>query len=431
MPLIHLSCFRVDITPPYGHPLCAGMVLPVKGVSDSLFARGIILLSETELPIVICAVDWCEIRNDDYYFWREQIAQAVQTSPDRVVVQCVHQHNAPIVDTNMQELITKLPGNFSIMDITWCQEAAQRTAQAARESLCSTNTITHVGIGKAKVQDIASNRRIMNAEGKVENVRWSACPDSNLRAAPEGIIDPMLKTVSFWQHSKKLTSLHHYATHPMSYYGDGIVTSDFTGNAREKCAEIDGVPHLYFTGCAGDITAGKYNDGSPESRANLTERLYSAILESEGQVELLPLEEIHWQSQVIQFPENSIRSADMLQAILNDASKTDGERIGAALELAFKQRLSLHPKISISCLALGESIRMLYLPGEPFIDYQLFAQRIVPDLFVAVSGYGDGGPGYIPLARSYPEGGYEPTGAFVGPDSEILLKEAIRSLLNS
>ena len=42
----------------------------------------------------------------------------------------------------------------------------------------------------------------------------------------------MLKTVSFWNGDAKLAALHYYATHPMSYYGDGLVTSDFVGLAR-------------------------------------------------------------------------------------------------------------------------------------------------------------------------------------------------------
>jgi len=46
---------------------------------------------------------------------------------------------------------------------------------------------------------------------------------------------------------------------------------------------------------------------------------------------------------------------------------------------------------------------------ESFIEYQLFAQQQLPGAFVATASYGDGPPGYIPLERSFAEGGYEPT----------------------
>ena len=58
---------------------------------------------------------------------------------------------------------------------------------------------------------------------------------------------------------------------------------------------------------------------------------------------------------------------------------------------------------------------MLHLPGEPFIEYQLAAQKLRKDTFVCVAGYGDGGPGYIPTDKAFLEGGYEPTVALAAP----------------
>ena len=71
---------------------------------------------------------------------------------------------------------------------------------------------------------------------------------------------------------------------------------------------------------------------------------------------------------------------------------------------------------------------VLDLPGEPFIEYQLHAQGLSPDRFVCVAGYGDGGPGYLPTAAAYDEGGYEPTVALEAP-SEALLKRTLAKLL--
>jgi hypothetical protein len=48
-----------------------------------------------------------------------------------------------------------------------------------------------------------------------------------------------------------------------------------------------------------------------------------------------------------------------------------------------------------------------------------------------VAGYGDGGPGYLPIAKAYTEGGYEPTVALAGPKSEVILQEAIARLIQS
>src|SRR5262249_48693611 len=69
--------------------------------------------------------------------------------------------------------------------------------------------------------------------------------------------------------------------------------------------------------------------------------------------------------------------------------------------------------------------------GEAFIEYQLAAQQMRPDAAVHVAAYGDDGPGYIPTARAYLEGGYEPTVALSGPDSEAILLKSMRKLLKA
>jgi len=74
-------------------------------------------------------------------------------------------------------------------------------------------------------------------------------------------------------------------------------------------------------------------------------------------------------------------------------------------------------------------VRILHLPGEPFVEFQLFAQQQSPEDFVAVAGYGLGSPGYICTEKAFEEGAYEPSASAVKPCSERLLKAAIRQLL--
>jgi hypothetical protein len=85
--------------------------------------------------------------------------------------------------------------------------------------------------------------------------------------------------------------------------------------------------------------------------------------------------------------------------------------------------------VQFTSLHLGDHVRLLHLPGEAFVEYQLFAQQQAPGSFVATASYGDGGPGYIPLEKSFAEGGYEPTQAYATPQSERQMKDAIIDLL--
>jgi hypothetical protein len=114
--------------------------------------------------------------------------------------------------------------------------------------------------------------------------------------------------------------------------------------------------------------------------------------------------------------------------VLIDSKQSAAKRINAAFQLAWLKRKDR--PINLTCLDLGQ-VQLLHLPGEPFIEYQLDAKKARSDVAVCVAGYGDGGPGYLPTARAYAEGGYEPTVALAGLKSEVILQEAIAKLIQS
>ena len=100
--------------------------------------------------------------------------------------------------------------------------------------------------------------------------------------------------------------------------------------------------------------------------------------------------------------------------------------------VAWLARCTAGHKIDISLLAIG-NVRVLHMPGELFVEYQLAAKQMRPDLHVAMAAYGDRGPGYIGTARAYPEGGYEtePRSSYVAPEVEGVLMGAMRRLLDA
>jgi hypothetical protein len=429
MPILHLSTFRADVTPPIGHPLCGGWIKPALAIDDPLEAVGVVLLGNGK-PVVLCAVDWTGLRNDANRLWREALATAVQTSPDRVAVHCVHPHNAPFADVEAEKMIETAHAPTSL-ELAHFERAVKNCADAARASLPKARRWTHAGFGQAVVLQVASNRRVLGPDGNVKYTRYSASKDPQARADPEGLIDPFLRTLSFWDNDRPLAALSYYATHPMSYYGDGRVTADFCGLARRKRQDDDkDVFQVYFNGCAGNITAGKYNDGSPEKRPVLRDRVYAGLVGAWKATERFAVDRFTWQIEPVQLPVRSEPSfgEGASRQLLNDPKATAAKRNNAAFQLAWLKR-SDRP-IELTCLNL-DAVRVLHLPGEPFVEYQLFARDQRPDGAVCVAGYGDGGPGYVPTARAFQQGGYEPTVALAAPESETILQTAIRRLLKS
>jgi hypothetical protein len=422
-----LATFRADVTPPVGHPLCAGWYATALGITDPLYALGVVLFGD-EQPVVLCALDWAELSNRSHMQWTRVLAEAAGTSADRVVVNCTHAHCTPWPDEEAQRVLDAYPDVPQVMDPAWCDEAVAGVADAIRSAVAV--PFTHVGLGAAAVEKVASNRRIMGEDGKVKAVRWTRTLDPAVRAEPEGLIDPLLKTISFWDDTRKRAALHYYAVHPTSYDDDRMVTSEFTGLARERRnAEEPDALHVYFTGCAGNITAGKYNDGAVENRALLRDRIYRGMVDSEASIEKIPVSGFDWRTVPLSLPPGLDMIEEDLLALLADDSRDGLERNKAAIKLAGLRRQDI--PILLSWLDFGGCAGILNLPAESFIEYQLFAQEQKPDAFVAVSAYGDCGPGYICMQESYAQGGYEPKDSFVSPGCEAVMKAGIEKVMAS
>ncbi len=424
-----MASFVAEVTPQIGHPLQAGVgVKPVVTVDDPLLAHGFVLLGAGK-PVVLCSVDWCGIGNDAHDCWRDALATAAGTTRERIFVCAIHQHDAPLVDLEAERLIAAQKLGRGTLDLKFHEDAVSSVASALKGSLEKARRVTHVGVGQAKVERVASTRRILGADGKVEFVRGSASKDPRAKIDPEGLIDPFLKTLSFWDGDSPIASISAYATHPMSYYGQGQVSADFTGMARRRRqADQPGVLHFYANGCGGDLGAGKYNDGSPMAREELSERLYQGWKAAWEQTRKYPLERVAVRSIPLRLaPKDSagFRVSD-LDAIVTGANKNSfDERVRAAYALSWRKRCDAGQKLDLPVVDFGAT-QLLLLPGEPFVEYQLFAQQQRPDSFVVTLGYGDYGPVYIPTDRAFAEGGYEPgQWSFVAPGVEKSMKDAI------
>jgi hypothetical protein len=433
MILPHIARFQVDATPPIGHPLCGGWIEPVAAVDDPLWFRGIALL-ERGLPIVLATLDYTGVQNESHRRWTRALSVAARTVDHRVALHCVHQHNAPFVDLLANRLLRESGSKTSIYDDTFLDGLLDRCVQAVREAIDRAVPVRHVSTGAAKVEQVASNRRVIGPDGRILYTRTSAAKDPAARAAPEGTIDRVLRTIAFHDDPERspLARLYSYTTHPMSYYGDGRVSSDFVGLARQ--ARDDAEPdtlHIYFTGCAGNITAGKYNDGSHENRQVLARRVLDGMLaaERDSESEKRPFDQVHWNFTLFSFRPREDLDSDALRGVAANTAESTANRHRAAMAWSWLSRVRANQPVRLSRVDLP-AVRLLFLPGETFVEYQLEAQKIDPNVPLFTVAYGDGGPWYIPLDRSFDEGGYEPSVSWVSRKSEQPYREAIRKLLS-
>jgi len=164
----------------------------------------------------------------------------------------------------------------------------------------------------------------------------------------------------------------------------------------------------------------------------LAQRLARGMEEAWNATRKSPLRaaDVEWRVKAVALPlrEELADEAPALK-MLADTSAKARDRVFVARNLAWSRRCKARHQIDLGCLRLG-SVYVLHMPGELFVEYQLAAQKMRPDVPVCMAAYGDDGCGYVGTEIAYSQGGYE-TGrpSRVAPQVEHVLMGAMKALL--
>jgi hypothetical protein len=453
-PGLRIATFQTDATPPIGYDMGYSVV---KKIGEPLLVKGVVITGAGQ-PIILVAVDWVTIDGKARDEWHALLAKAAGTTSDRVSVHHLHQHDAPRGDLGMFDERVRLglpePVPPGVPDKgTWVRGVMQRSAAALARALPQAKPVTHVGLGKAEAERLGANRRIMGANGRVAMHRQSTYTNEypaevaaaikvdadadghklsilnpeEAKAAPEGLIDPFVRVISFWNGDRPLAALTYYASHPQVAFGKGIPTPEFVGLARERRQKETGVFQVYFTGAGGNVTLGKYNDGSERARQEFAGRMLDTMRRAWTATARSPLTpaDVEWRTTDISLPAKYGAFKGEARAVAADTKRPANERLAAMGKYVRAQ--ALEDGTTLSVLRLGQAYSV-HIPGEAFVQYQLGTQAIRPDDFVAVAAYAEG-LGYIGNKDAYGEGGYEITISATTLAAEKVIMEGVRKLL--
>jgi len=423
--MLKLATFRVDCTPPAGFRISFGDNDAATGIRDPLSLRGFILEADGN-RYVIASLDYCALMNSAHDLLLRDLACALDIPESHVVVHCIHQHDAPLINFEIEPLLI-----IETYPKDWWQEVTQRCADAARTSLGSQVDIACVGHAEIRLHGYASNRRIMGSDGKVKGVRYSRCDNPELRNAPVGIIDPMLRTVAFKDTTDHIVaSMSFYASHPQVSNERHLYSADAPGEAmRLVTAQHPNGLHAFCTGAGGNVTAGKYSSPDDLEGNLLTfgKRLANGVSHNLDAMQWTPASRVEWRTDSFPFPARAM-DTDAMHAICANAEAQRYEKIIAAVLLSSRE-YEKNRNYPLTLLRVGNA-RILLLPGELFVEYQLFAQSVVPDNFLALAANCSDNFLYLPLAKHLDEGGYETTSfCWCTQDFEQRFKTAVTNIL--
>ena len=431
-PSLAVATFQVDATPPIGSPICLGALPPAKHVVSPLSARGFVLLGAGK-PIVMAVVDWGAIANEGMDAWRKALADAADTTVDRVTVHELTLHDAPGFDPTTERILKTRGLQGGLFDEVFSHDTIKRAADALRAAIRKPERVTDIGLSRGKVEQVASSTRVVGLDGKVYTRGGTAWRTPAERDAPEGTIDPYVRLVSFWNGSRPLIALTFYASKSEAYYGKGAIDPGFVGLARAmREVALPGVSHIHFDGAGANVSASKYNDGSPGISEVLAKRLAEGMkLAWDTQVKIpISSRSVSWHTITVALPlPDRLKTKDQSLAKLDDPSVAFVFRSRAARDLAWIQLSAEGRRVGVASLRLGPA-HILFAQGELCVEYQLAAAAMKPDAMVAMATYGDSGPGVVCAKIAYSqEKSQEIAYSRTSAEAEDLVLSAFRTLL--
>jgi hypothetical protein len=98
-------------------------------------------------------------------------------------------------------------------------------------------------------------------------------------------------------------------------------------------------------------------------------------------------------------------------------------------DLARRNEGQTHRSVTLQSFAIGDTIALPVVPGEPFCRIGLQVKAESPFPYTLFAGYANIGWAYIPTADAYPLGGYEVEITPFAPEAAALVVEASVALL--
>jgi hypothetical protein len=380
---------KVDITPEEvnGVPI-VGHRRIARGLRDPLRA-GVLLLDDGETKAAIVTLDTIGAWDDMVKLARRRIERESGVPAENILVAASHNHSGPGFDP----------------DSNWGRALIDKLGEASKIALHSLRPVS-VGYGEGQISFGINRRKVIDGRAVV-------------RLNPDGPNDPRVKVLRFddGQSLAPLAVVMHAVCHPCFFtwgdkgsqpYPNGYpkMSADFPGEAQsfvEMCYEQK-TSALFLQGCAGDI------------RPNLPGYPYRCADEAD----------IQWAGRDLGSTVVSTLARGATRESLRERATYYPLRVASTVVgLPGKER---RIEAELQAMKIGPYL-LLTMPGEPMVEYGFKLERAIADRAIPiVIGYANGNLGYIPTAKAYEVGGYEPNVSQLAPEAEIVILDRLGQL---
>lgn len=384
--LLRAGVATVDITPPPGIRLWgySHRKSPATGTLDPLYAR-VLVLEAGEKRIALVTVDLGRAFGPASLQW---LRDATRNQVSFLVVAASHTHSGPVVQDHYAEGTP-----------AWESTALRKMADAVKQAADHLVAV-RIGVGYG-VAYIGHNRLRVKDNGAIA---WFERNPTEVPTAPvDGTVSVLRVDAA---NGEPIAILVNYACHAVVFSSDNLhYSADFPAALSQTVQSAFGNKPICFflQGAAGDINP--YYAVTALTAGGLQARDWTG--QALGREVVRVAKGIHTEpdeNSQLQFSEDRLRVRmrwdpakwkEAMAAVFGpEASQTFPAKVPEEVELP------------VATVLINRTLAMLFLPGEPFVEYQIAWRQRCPVANAFLVGYANGYNGYFPTIRSATLGGY-------------------------